>query len=127
MVYLCFTTFRNGKLQILTNIVVYIGVILGIGTASRAIIITIFQKLTYLSTCFVILFILFAQQKILYDINDYQINENKLMKKYKHIIDNSEEGMIIIKQNEQVDYYNETFIKYFQNSIVKENQINESL
>jgi hypothetical protein len=65
--------------------------------------------------------------KILKDINDYQQNEVILMKKYKHIIDNSEEGMIIIKQNKQIDYFNDTFIKYFLKLIVNENEIKQSL
>lgn len=65
--------------------------------------------------------------KILKDINDYQQNEVILMKKYKHIIDNSEEGMIIIKQNQQIDYFNDTFIKYFLKLIVNENEIKQSL
>ena len=35
------------------------------------------------------------------------------MKKYKHIIDNSDEGMIIITPDGKIDYFNEVFFKYF--------------
>ena len=35
------------------------------------------------------------------------------MQKYKHIIDNSEEGLIIIAPDNKVDYFNETFFRFF--------------
>ena len=39
-----------------------------------------------------------------------QSNEVNLLKKYKDIIDNSDEGKIIINNDGKVDYFNVTFI-----------------
>ena len=57
--------------------------------------------------------ILFSYKKISKEIINFQTNEVKFMQKYKHIIDNSEEGLIIITPENKVDYFNETFFRFF--------------
>lgn len=49
------------------------------------------------------------------------------MKKYKHIIDNSEEGLLILNADKRVDYFNKTFFKHFKHMILKGSQISSKL
>jgi hypothetical protein len=49
------------------------------------------------------------------------------MKKYKHIIDNSEEGLLILNAEKRVDYFNETFFKHFEHMILKGSQVSFKL
>ena len=85
----------------------------GIYNASK----TLWNSMVLLA-CFIIVFaiehmILFSFQKISKEIINFQTNEVKFMQKYKHIIDNSEEGLIIITPENKVDYFNETFFRFF--------------
>ena len=41
------------------------------------------------------------------------------MRRYKHIIDNSDEGLIIVSSDNKIDYFNEAFFRMFGSKIIK--------